>query len=68
MKVYRIRRYSGRANGPNYYHHADVVAPHWATALKMAREGKVSNWRWIDSFDTCDKEYVYYEYLYSFEK
>jgi hypothetical protein len=65
MRVYRIRRYSSNGNGgPKCYHHADVEAPRWNTALKMAKEGKVHNWRWIDTFDSSDEEYEYYEYLY----
>jgi hypothetical protein len=64
MKVFRIRRYSGYAGGCNYYHHADVIAPTWNSALKAAKEGRVRNWRRIDSFDTSDSNYCYYKYLY----
>jgi len=65
-KVFRIRMYSGRAGGSNYYHHADVISTHYQTALKAAREGRVTNWRWVDRYDSCEESYREYEYLYCF--
>jgi hypothetical protein len=64
MNIYRIRQYSAVAGGSHFYWHADVVAPHWATALKAARDGKIKNWRYIDHFDKSTHKYKYYEYLY----
>lgn len=64
MAIYRIRRYSATKGGRHYYHHADVIAKHWASALKAAKEGRVHNWRWIDSFDQANSTYEYYELLY----
>jgi len=67
-KCYRIRKTWSNGNGnSNYAHHADVVAPHWATALKAAKEGRVRNWRWIDTWDSSDEAYEEYEYLYPVE-
>ena len=63
MRVYRIRKIWAVAGGQNHYSHADVIAPHWATALKAAREDRVTNWRAIDSFDHSDKDYTEYEFL-----
>lgn len=63
-QVYRIRKCSGYAGGSNWYHHADVISTNWQTAMKAAREGRVSNWRWIDRFDSTDETYVEFEYLY----
>lgn len=65
MRVYRIRRIWAVAGGQNHYSHADVIAPHWATALRAAREGRVRNWRAIDSFDRSDRTYTEYEFLYA---
>ena len=64
IKVWRIRKYCGKAGGSNYYYHADVIAPHWQTALKAANDERVKNWRWIDTYDSTDEDYCYYEYLY----
>lgn len=63
-KIFRIRMYSGRAGGSNYYHHADVIETHYTKALKAAREGRVTNWRWIDTFDKSNENYRQFEYLY----
>jgi hypothetical protein len=64
MRVYRIRKTWAHAGGQNYASHADVIAPHWATALKAAREGRVTNWRAIDSWDSSNETYTEFEYLY----
>lgn len=61
--IYRIQRHSGLKGGSNYYHHADVKASNWETALKAAKEGRVMNWRWIDAFDKSDKDYERFEYM-----
>ncbi|KKU51698.1 MAG: hypothetical protein A3H69_00810 [Candidatus Sungbacteria bacterium RIFCSPLOWO2_02_FULL_47_9] len=55
--------YSGTKGGSNYYHHADVVSRNHHLALKAAKEGRVRNWRWIDTFDTASKDYRTYELL-----
>ena len=68
LRVYRIRRFSGRAGGSNYYDHADVVESHWTRALQAARQGRVTNWRRIDRFDTSDEDYCYYEHLYAVDE
>ena len=68
LPVYRIRRYSGHAGGSNHYHHADVMARDRHEALRAAKEGRVANWRWIDTYDTCDKTYCRYEYLYPLKR
>ena len=64
MSIYRIRHYFGIKGRSNHYFHADVVASSGALALKAAREGRVRNWRWIDTFDTAPKDYSRYELLY----
>ena len=56
--------YSGSKGGSNYYHHADIIAPTWNSALKAAKDGRVHNWRWVDSYDHSDEDYCKYEYLY----
>lgn len=61
----RVRRYSGHVDSPNYYHHADIICKSKAEALAAAREGRVTNWRWIDSFDTSSSDYEDYEILYT---
>lgn len=63
--IYRIRQYSGRKGRPNFYYHADVLAYNGKEALKAAREGRVHNWRWIDSFDTATRDYCSYALLAS---
>jgi hypothetical protein len=63
--IYRIRKTWAIAGGQNHYSHADVIAPHWATALKAAREGRVVNWRRIDDFDRSDETFTEYEFLYA---
>ena len=65
MPIYRIRKYSGYKGGANYYHHADVIERSRKRALKAAQEGRVRNWRWIDTFDTASKNYIEYEILYT---
>ena len=62
-KIFRIRKYSGYEGGSNYYHHADVIEKKWYLALRAAKEGRVYNWRWVDTYDTSKKTYEYYEYL-----
>ena len=42
--IYRIQKHSGLKGGSNYYHHADVKASNWETALKAAKDGRVMNW------------------------
>lgn len=60
----RVRRYSGYVDSPNYYHHADIICKSKAEALAAAREGRVTNWRWIDRFDISSSNYTEYEVLY----
>lgn len=63
--IYRLRRVSClRPGGANYYHHADVQAPTHHSAIRAAREGRVTNWRHIDTFDSCDEPYLEFEFLY----
>ena len=64
MLIYRIRRCSGAKNESNYYYHADVIARSSRLALRAAKDGRVCNWRWIDRFDTADRDYLTYEFLY----
>lgn len=64
MPIFRIRRYSGYKDGANHYYHADVVARDSKAALRAAKEGRVENWRWVDTFDKSDEDYVRYEFLY----
>lgn len=68
MPMYRIRMCSGSKGGRNHYHHADVIARDRQGAMRAAREGRVRNWRWIDSFDTADKTYTHYEFLYRLDE
>ena len=65
MGIYRIRKTWAIAGGQHHYSHADVIAPHWATALKAAREDRVVNWRRIDNFDRSDQTYTEYTFLYA---
>ena len=65
MPIYRIRRHSGHKGGTNFYYHADVIARSKKSALKAAQEGRVRNWRWIDTFDRAHETYTYYEFLYT---
>mgnify|MGYP003425740218 FL=1 len=62
--IVRIRRHSGKAGGENYYHHADIICNNYREALRACSENRVKNWRWIDTFDTCEKDYVRYEVSY----
>jgi hypothetical protein len=64
MRIYRIRRHRGHTDGPHTYFHADVYARNWWSALRAAKQGRVLNWRWIDTFDRSDTTYVWYEFLY----
>ena len=63
-KIFRIRRYTGVKDGPNYYHHADIIETHHMKALAAARQGRVNNWRWIDTYDISSEDYEEFEYLY----
>jgi hypothetical protein len=62
-KIYRVRRYSGQKGWSNYYHHADIITPHWSKAMSAAKRGFIKNWRWIDTFDVSDKDYESFELL-----
>ncbi len=62
-QIFRIRKSSGQEGESNFYHHADVIETHYTRALAAARQGRVVNWRMIDSFDTSDTDYVNYQYL-----
>jgi len=63
--IYRLRRIScTHAGGANFYHHADVQAPTHHAAIRAAREGRVVNWRRIDTFDSSDEPYLEFEFLY----
>ena len=66
MKIIRIRRYSGIKGGKNYYHHADLYANNTKEALIRAKT--CGYWRWIDTFDTSDSDYVRYESLGEIDK
>ena len=61
-KIFRIRKYSGYC-GQNHYHHADIIETHYMKALAAARQGRVTNWRWIDTYDSCKEDYEWFEYL-----
>jgi len=62
--IFRVRKLSGNIGGSNYYHHADVICKDKKEALKACEEGRVINWRWIDTYDTSIKDYVEYNILY----
>lgn len=62
--IVRVRRLSGYAGGSNYYHHADIVCKNKKEAIKACKEGRVANWRWIDTFDTSRTDYLKYDILY----
>lgn len=36
--------------------------------MRAARDGRVRNWRWIDSFDASDTTYEFYKFLYPVSK
>jgi hypothetical protein len=61
--VVRVRRYSGTKGGPNYYHHADIITTSEEEALLAAREGRIRNWRWIDTYDISENDYKRFEVL-----
>lgn len=62
--ILRIRRSTGVSGDSNYYHHADIICENKQEALKACKERRVVNWRWIDTYDTCIKDYVEYIILY----
>lgn len=63
--IIRIRRHFAEKGGKHYYHHADVIATSSADAMRAAVEGRVKNWRHIDSFLVGETEgFLYYEVLY----
>lgn len=62
--ILRVRRSKGVSGDSNYYHHADIICENKEEALKACKEGRVVNWRWIDTYDTCIKDYVEYTVLY----
>jgi hypothetical protein len=68
MRVYRIRRCAGAEGGAHTYFHADVIAPNWWTALRAAKQGRVRNWRWIDTFDRSSTTYCRYVFLYRLDE
>jgi len=51
LKIIRIRRVSGVKGGAYRYHHADVLARDWRSAMRAAREGRITNWRYVSSFN-----------------
>jgi hypothetical protein len=61
--VVRIRKGTATAGGCHYYYHADIIAPNWSAAMKAAREGRVKNWRRVDSFDRSAEAYTYFTVL-----
>lgn len=64
-KIFRIRMSSGVVGGDNLYHYADVVETHYQRALTAAKQGRVRNWRAVDSFGpTVTESYKEFEYLY----
>lgn len=67
-KLYRIRCCFSKGGGqPNFYYHADVIAPSGRAALAAARDFRVTNWRSVDRFDSSDTAYEYFELLYEVE-
>ena len=66
-RIFRVRMYRGDKGGSNYYFHADIITTHYKKALAAARQDRVRNWRWIDTYDTSDRDYKSFEYLYIVE-
>ncbi len=66
--IVRVRRISGIEGGRHDYHHADIICKNKKEALVACKNGSVSNWRWIDSFDVCKKSYVKYDVLYEVDE
>jgi len=62
--IFRVRRSKGVSGDSNYYHHADIICENKQEAIKACKEDRVTNWRWIDTYDTCIKDYVEYIVLY----
>lgn len=44
LNCYRIRRHRGTKDGRHQYHHADIEASHWKTALKLAKILPENEW------------------------
>lgn len=63
MTVVRVRMLWGVAGGSNYYHHADVLVKDEEEALEAAREGRITNWRWIDTYDSTSESYKEFELI-----
>jgi hypothetical protein len=62
-RIVRIRKGTAIAGGRHHYYHADIIAPNWSAAMKAAREGRVKNWRHVDSFDRSAEAYTYFTVL-----
>jgi hypothetical protein len=61
-QIIRIRRTLDSKDGSRYYHHADVIVLSEEEATQAANEGRITNWRWIDRFETgSTSDYVEYE-------
>ena len=63
MKLFRVRRLSGKKGGYNYYHHADVIADSGEQLISACKNGEVGYWRRVDRFDESSKDYVEYRVL-----
>lgn len=60
----RIRKTFSSGNGsPNFVFHADIKTKSSENALKIAKENKGVEWRWIDTYDWSDEKYVDYEII-----
>ena len=55
--VIAVDRHVGRKGGPNIVDRADIIARNQRQALKAAQEGRVTNWRQLDTFDTAGSDY-----------
>lgn len=63
MPIYRIRKRWGVKGGGNHYSHADVISRNHHAALRAAKEGRIHNWRRIDTFDISSEDYRDFELL-----
>lgn len=63
LKIFEVRKSCARKGGAHLRYHAEIIASHYTQALQAAREGRVGNWRNVDSFGISREEYQRFNYL-----
>jgi hypothetical protein len=62
-KIFRIELRIGKAGYSKHCFYADILETHYMKALTAARQGRVGNWKWEDTWGEYKRDYRVFRYI-----